>query len=71
MTCKCAKRRGEFHGWVCSVTGGACAFLLPDSRLCAAVYGEGPDAENIKQGPESVKAIQQENKEQGFFNMLV
>jgi len=37
-------------GWECTITGGACMFLLPDSRLCAAVCGEGPDDEKVKQG---------------------
>ncbi len=69
MTCKCAKQTDEFHGWACTITDGACAFLLPDSRLCAAVYGEGPDVEKIKQGPESVKTLLDENPEQ-LFNML-
>ncbi len=69
MTCKCAKRTDEFHGWACGVTGGECAFLMPDSKLCAAVYGEGPDADKIKQGPESVKALFEENAKREF-NML-
>lgn len=45
MTCKCARKTDEFHGWACGITGGACMFVLPDSKLCAKVYGEGPDSE--------------------------
>lgn len=44
MTCKCAKRTDEYHGWECEITEGACMFLLPDSKLRAALFGEGPDA---------------------------
>lgn len=48
MTCKCARRTDEYHGWACGITGGACMFVLPDSKRCAAVYGEGPDSEKWK-----------------------
>lgn len=55
MLCKCAARTNQYHGWACEITDGACAFLLPDSKLCAAKYGEGPDAENIEQDGEIIK----------------
>ena len=45
MSCKCAIRTDEFHGWKCSITDGACMFLLPDSVACAETYGEGPEVE--------------------------
>lgn len=45
MSCKCASRTDEYHGWECSITEGACMFLHPDSVACADLYGEGPDAE--------------------------
>lgn len=45
MSCKCAKPTDEYHGWECEVTGGACEFLIPDSKSCAELFGEGPDAE--------------------------
>ena len=44
MACKCAKPTDEWHGWECSITDGECMFLVPDSKACAAEYGEGPDA---------------------------
>lgn len=44
MSCKCAKPTDEWHGWECEVTGGACMFYMPDSKKCAEIYGEGPDA---------------------------
>lgn len=43
MGCKCAKRADEYHGWECEITEGACMFLIPDSKSCAEIYGEGPD----------------------------
>lgn len=46
MVCKCAKPTDEWHGWECSITEGACMFLFPDSKTCAAEYGEGPDVDN-------------------------
>lgn len=45
MSCKCAIRTDEYHGWECSITEGMCMFLYPDSRACADMYGEGPDVE--------------------------
>ena len=45
MTCKCAKRTDEYNGWECEISGGACMFLIPDSKACAEIYGEGPDVE--------------------------
>lgn len=44
MSCKCAERTDEYHGWACSVTDGACMFYHPDSKACVEKYGEGPDA---------------------------
>lgn len=45
MACKCAYQTDEYHGWGCTITDGACMFLVPDSKACAEKYGEGPDAE--------------------------
>lgn len=50
MGCKCAKATDEWHGWECSVTGGACMFLHPNSKACAKLYGEGPDTRNEEEG---------------------
>lgn len=51
MGCKCASETDQYHGWECSVTEGACMFTVPDSKLCAEIYGEGPDAnEEEKKG---------------------
>lgn len=44
MSCKAARPSDEGHGWHCSITGDSCAFLSPDSKQCAELYGEGPDA---------------------------
>ena len=46
MACKCAYPTDEYHGWGCTVTGGACEFIIPNSKACAEMYGEGPDAED-------------------------
>ena len=46
MACSCAKATDEYHGWECTVSGGACMFLYPNSKACAEMYGEGPDAED-------------------------
>lgn len=34
-----------YNGSTCLVTGDSCMFFIPDSKACAEVYGEGPDAE--------------------------
>lgn len=44
MGCKCARPTDEYHGWECEITGGACEFLIPNSKACADLLGEGPDA---------------------------
>ena len=41
----------------------------PYAYAIVAVYGEGPDAEKIKQGQESVKALREEDQARRF-NML-
>lgn len=43
--CKAAYHTDEWHGYGCEMTESACMFLLPDSKVCAEQYGEGPDAE--------------------------
>ena len=42
--CKVAYYTDEYHGYGCDATGGPCMLLYPDSKKCAEVYGEGPDA---------------------------
>lgn len=42
--CSCATITDEYHGYRCAVTDGACVFFVPNSKLCAEMYGEGPDA---------------------------
>lgn len=32
MSCKCAIPTDEYHGWECTVTGGACEFLFPNAK---------------------------------------
>ena len=43
-SCTCARFDSE-DGWVCSITGDRCEFYIPDSKKCAEMFGEGPDAE--------------------------
>ena len=42
--CRCAIITDEYHGYKCEVTDGACMFLRPNSKACAEIYEEGPDA---------------------------
>lgn len=42
--CSCAIETDEYHGWECTVTGGACMYIFPSSKACAKEWGEGPDA---------------------------
>lgn len=42
--CKAAYETDEWHGYGCSIMGGPCMFLYPNSKACAREYGEGPDA---------------------------
>ncbi len=43
MSCKCASWDSD-RGNVCSVTGDGCMFVIPNSKACAEMYGEGLDA---------------------------
>ena len=52
MACTYAKVTDEYHGWGCTVTGGACEFIIPNSKLCAEVFDEGPDADKIDEDGE-------------------
>lgn len=45
MSCKCAKYDPDEGRYYCDVTGDQCMYLMPDSKRCAAEYGEGPDAQ--------------------------
>lgn len=45
MACKCAEFEAEDGRYTCSISGDGCMFMIPDSKLCAERYGEGPDAE--------------------------
>lgn len=38
----------SFNGYTCNVTGDSCMFFIPNSKLCAEVYNEGPDSDNDK-----------------------
>lgn len=40
MSCICAKATDQWHGWECSITGGACMYLCPNQDQCADDYGE-------------------------------
>lgn len=34
----------SFNGSKCLVSGESCMFFIPNSKRCAELYGEGPDA---------------------------
>ena len=53
MACKYAKRTDEYHGWECTITEGACMFLLPDQDTCAEQYGEAEHTERWKKEHET------------------
>lgn len=44
MSCKCATFDLDLCRYECSVSGDGCMFMIPNSKLCAEKYGEGPDA---------------------------
>ena len=39
----------KFHGWACESTGGECMLLLPNSKLCAIIFHEGPDVTDTEE----------------------
>ena len=51
MSCKCATFDPEEGRYSCSVSGDGCVFLFnPNSKRCAELYGEGPDANLLDEG---------------------
>ena len=48
MNCKCASYDPDSGRWQCSVSGNGCMFLIPNSKACAILYSEGPDADRDK-----------------------
>lgn len=48
MGCLYAIETDEYHGFECSVSGGACMYLYPDSKRCAREYGESPDVRDTE-----------------------
>lgn len=59
MVCKCARYDCEDGRFQCSVTGDGCIFLVPNEKacaaICAAIYGEGPDAKSAEPQENEVK----------------
>lgn len=44
MSCKAASYEYEEGRYYCEVSGDQCVFMRPNSKVCAEVFGEGPDA---------------------------
>ena len=59
MSCKCSIPTDQYHGYECSITGGECAFIFPDSVACAIQFQEGPDADKT---PEELTAMVEDGK---------
>jgi hypothetical protein len=62
--CKCAKPTDEYHGWYCAVSGGECMFLIPNSKRCAEIYGEEPDAVEEEEFDDNIKLQEAEKAAQ-------
>ena len=43
--CTCATYEPDEGRYICDITECGCMFLIPDSKVCAEKYGEGPDVE--------------------------
>ncbi len=41
MGCSYAIKTDEYHGFECSVSGGACMYLYPDSKRCPSMEKVG------------------------------
>ena len=57
MNCKYAKRTDQYYGYICSITEGACMYLVPDQDMCAEQYlpnseqdGDFGKEENVTSG---------------------
>lgn len=46
--CTAAYYTDEHHGYGCNITEGACMLLFPDSKICAEMYGEGPEKDGLE-----------------------
>lgn len=41
----CTSGHSDGEGrYICDVSGDQCLFLIPSSKACAEIFGEGPDA---------------------------
>lgn len=49
MSCKCAEFEEDEGRYTCSVSGDRCMFMSPNSKRCAEMFGEGPDAEAVEE----------------------
>ena len=47
MACSCATFDPDEGRYLCEVSGDGCVFFIPNSKRCAEIYGEGPDAEHV------------------------
>lgn len=50
MACKSAgKYDPDTNRYECQVSGDDCMFMRPDSKACADMFGEGPDADDERE----------------------
>jgi len=45
MSCKCSSFDEDNGRYSCAVSGDECALMFPDSKVCAELFGEGPDVD--------------------------
>lgn len=68
MACKNAKFDNEDGWYICDVTGNRCCFVTPNSKICAATYGEGPDVKSNTE--QEVKASDNESRNIGSNEII-
>lgn len=60
MACLWAKPSNNHERPKCSVSGDDCVFLIPNSKSCAEMFGEGPDADIAVSKDDNEKGLNDE-----------
>lgn len=69
MSCMCAKRTDEYHGWKCEITDGACMYLMPNQDVCADEYGEVEHTDNYRSNSVQLRCRKEKTNDSKKDNM--
>ena len=59
IRCKCASFDFDSGRYQCSVSGDGCMYFIPNSKRCAADYGEVQDVSDVENHEKFVEVVEQ------------